>query len=306
MPCATLLSKFIEKAINKYGNKYDYSQVNYVNNRTKVDIVCPSHGIFQQRPDNHLYSNGCPKCRKNSLGERNFIKRAIDVHGDKYDYSHVNYANIKSKVTIICPTHGVFEQKADSHISGHGCNKCKYDDMRLTLSEFISNSNHKHDFKYDYTKVKLTTVNEKVTIICDKHGEFEQRASNHLNGNGCPSCTRSLGEEYISSHLDTMGITYTTQHTFSDCRHRRLLPFDFYLPNHNMVIEYHGQQHYEFVKFFHRTYDHFELRVLRDNIKQQYCENNGIRYIQIKYTDYESIDSILNEELNTPLNRIVK
>ena len=139
-----VVNDFISKAKQIHGDKYDYSQVDYVNSRTKVKIVCPEHGVFEQLPSSHLQGNGCPQCAKiwseghkqnlqissrksRGMTTEEWIKRARSVHGDKYDYSQIVYVNQRTKVKIICPIHGVFEQQADSHIRGCGCRLCGFE-----------------------------------------------------------------------------------------------------------------------------------------------------------------------------------
>ena len=100
---------FISKAIAVHGEKYDYSKVEYVNTLTKVTIICPIHGVFEQRPKVHLGGCGCPYCGSSSRTTETFIKAARRVHGDKYDYSKVKYINSYTEVTIICPNHGEFK-----------------------------------------------------------------------------------------------------------------------------------------------------------------------------------------------------
>jgi len=120
--------QFIEKAKAIHSDKYDYSLVEYKNNRTKVKIICHEHGIFEQRSDSHLRGQGCSKCKgggKKKLTTEEFIKKAKNIHGDKYDYSLVEYKNNKTKVKIICPIHDVFEQRPGSHLKGCDCPKCK-------------------------------------------------------------------------------------------------------------------------------------------------------------------------------------
>ena len=101
--------EFIQKAQAVHGDKYDYSKVNYVNYRTRVLIICPKHGEFLQRPDIHLQGKGCTKCGRERIGiassksKEQFLQEARKVHGDKYDYSKVDYVNYQTKVTIICP-----------------------------------------------------------------------------------------------------------------------------------------------------------------------------------------------------------
>jgi rubrerythrin len=116
---------FIRSARKVHGDKYDYSKVVYKNNKTDVCIICPIHGEFYQTPNSHLKGRGCPICggTKKSTKE-DFIIKAKQVHGDKYDYSKVVYVNNQIKVCIICPIHGEFYQTPKNHLSGQGCPKC--------------------------------------------------------------------------------------------------------------------------------------------------------------------------------------
>ena len=118
--------EFIEKARKVHGDKYDYSKVEYINNKTKVCIICPEHGEFWQTPNCHLSGDGCAKCsKKHKYTTEEWIEEAKKVHGNKYDYSKVNYINSQTKVCIICPEHGEFWQKPDGHLLGQGCPICR-------------------------------------------------------------------------------------------------------------------------------------------------------------------------------------
>jgi hypothetical protein len=118
---------FLSNAKNKHGERYDYSLVEYVNNRTKVKIICPEHGIFEQKPNDHLYY-GCGKCGgTKKLTTDEFIVKAKILHGERYNYSLVEYKTAHLKVKIICPEHGIFEQKPNNHLMGKGCKKCGID-----------------------------------------------------------------------------------------------------------------------------------------------------------------------------------
>ena len=112
------------------------------------------------------------------------------MHGNKYDYSKVDYKNNKTKICIICPVHGEFWQTPNSHLSGRGCPKCG-GSKKLTKEEFILRSNSKHNNFYNYDKVIYTNVDTKVTIICPNHGDFMQTPSMHMQGQGCPECRRN-------------------------------------------------------------------------------------------------------------------
>ena len=115
---------FINQAKNIHGNKYDYSKVNYINSSTKVCVICPEHGEFNILPQNHLLGQGCPKCAGKHLSTKEIINKFKNVHGNKYDYSKVEYSKMHEKVLIICPEHGEFWQTPSKHISGQGCPKC--------------------------------------------------------------------------------------------------------------------------------------------------------------------------------------
>ena len=179
---------FINKSKEIHGDKYDYSKVEYVNNSIKVCIICPEHGEFWQRPNDHLDGHGCPMCGGvKKLTTEGFIEKSKLIHGDRYDYSKVNYVGNKIKVCIICPIHGEFWQKPNAHLNGQGCPNC-VKNKKLTLESFIEKANEIHNHKYDYSKVEYKNSTTKVCIICPEHGEFWQMPSDHLRGHGCQMC----------------------------------------------------------------------------------------------------------------------
>ena len=183
---------FTKRAKQIHGDKYDYSKVNYVNNKTKVKIICPKHGEFWQHPYNHFAGNGCPKCKAETLGDLRrsnkdeFIEKAKKVHGDAYNYDKVNYIKSSEKVCIICPEHGEFWQRPGDHLSGKGCPKCI--GRNKTTEEFIEQAKKVHGGRYSYNKVEYNGACVKVCIICPEHGEFWQTPDSHLRGSGCPKC----------------------------------------------------------------------------------------------------------------------
>lgn len=116
---------FVEQAKEIHGELYDYSLVKYIKAHEVVSIICDVHGRFEQKPAYHLQGQGCPKCGGTKrLTRDEFIQKAIEIHGDKYDYSQVKYINGITKIKIICPRHGIFEQAAQDHLGGHGCQLC--------------------------------------------------------------------------------------------------------------------------------------------------------------------------------------
>ena len=133
---------FIAEAQKVHGDRYDYSEVEYVNTHVPVKIRCQQCGaFFLQEPSSHLAGHGCPKCNKKQthrkIGLEEFIARARAVHGDKYDYSMSRYVDMRSNVEIVCPIHGPFNQRAQSHILGHGCPLCKSDKQKERMKAVV-------------------------------------------------------------------------------------------------------------------------------------------------------------------------
>ena len=185
--------EFVERARAAHGNRYDYSEVEYVKSSEKVAIHCPEHGRFWQLPNAHLVGKGCKPCAdklrglNRRLSTEEFIENAKAVHGDKYDYSKVRYVGATTNVTIICREHGEFPQRPANHTTGYGCPECG-GNKPVTLENFVERANKVHDGRYDYSRVELQNVENRVEIICPDHGSFSQRPMSHLKGFGCDRC----------------------------------------------------------------------------------------------------------------------
>lgn len=290
---------FIKKSNETHGHRYDYSLVEYVNNRTKVKILCQQHGSFLQTPDHHMRGFGCSKCsNKKRLTTEEFIDKSKIIHEDKYDYSLVNYVNSRTKVKIVCPTHGLFEKNSDSHIiQKQGCPECskieRFNKKRMTKEIFIHKSRKIHGDKYIYDNVIYGENNKtKINIICPKHGIFNTKPNNHLMGYGCPTCSSSKGELVVLNYLSDNNILNIRQHVFYNCKDKRQLRFDFYLPKYNMCLEYDGEQHFKPLTFFGGETGLID-RKIKDKIKNEFCLKHNIKLIRIKYDD--NILEILNK-----------
>ena len=188
--------EFIERARKVHGDKYDYSKVEYINNRTPITIICPKHGEFQQPPDGHLQGQGCKRCYYERLSAskllttEEFIKRAKEIHGDRYIYDVTEYKGMKEDVYIRCPIHGVFKQNANNHLHGEGCSKCNpntksklEDEIKRILSnveyiqqkEFKFLNNGKGKLKIDFYLPQYS-----IAIECQGRQHFEP--VKHFNG----------------------------------------------------------------------------------------------------------------------------
>ena len=298
--------QFIQECINVHGNKYIYDNVVYLSNKKNVEIVCPKHGSFLQIPKSHLSGSNCPKCSnninvdiRNSINKISFYQKVKLKHGEKYNYDKVEFINMNTHIIVTCPTHGDFSVKPSGHLN-YGCKKCYYDiigiNKRKSQNDFISDATKKHNSFYDYSLVDYISNRKKVIISCPIHGHFKQCPANHLIGQGCPVCKKSRGETSIESFLIDNHIEYTSQYKFYDCRNINPLPFDFYLPNYNICIEYDGKQH--FVDNDRRSIFFSTDTIINDEIKNNYCLNNNIILIRIPYTKYNNIEKILYEKMN--------
>lgn len=284
---ALSLEEFIVKATKVHNNIYNYSQVNYKNNRTKIDIICSEHGMFEQSPGGHLMGQGCPTCNVGNIKISEVRRRIKNTHGDRYTYDFSSYNGVDDKINITCNTHGSFKQRASDHIKGHGCHECS-GSVKLTTEMFIKNSIGTHGDKYDYSLVEYKDNKTKVNIICNKHGGFTQSPNSHSRGAGCPFCKESKGERAVEQILKEKGIRFIRQHKFNDCKDKRCLPFDFYLPDDNMCIEFNGRQHYEPVATFGGEKS-LKGTQRRDKIKEGYCNKNNIPLLAIKYDENISL-----------------
>lgn len=222
-----------------------------------------------------------------------FINKANLIHNIKYNYSKLRYTGANNKIIIGCNIHGYFTQKACDHLFGYGCPKCN--PRYITSEKFIEKAKIIHNDKYDYSLVEYINAKTKVNIICKIHGIFQQRTNDHLKGCGCPHCKKSLGENLIKKFLNEKQILFETEKKFDKCKGiKRLLPFDFYLPNKNILIEYDGQQHFNIINYWGGKCK-FEEQLKTDKIKNEFALSNGIKLIRISYCEINNINKILEE-----------
>lgn len=187
----------ISKFRAKFGDKYDYSRVNYVSRSAKLEVVCPKHGSIFRNFSTFL-RGGCTKCAKEERDNEKSIRitqKLIADHkkryGDFYDYSKTVFVNNNTYMTVICPIHGEFKQ-LPSNFTRYGCSKCGMERQIKartgTKEDFIARSTKIHNGYYDYSKVEYVNAKTDVTIICPVHGPFKQTPDIHVHGGGCKRC----------------------------------------------------------------------------------------------------------------------
>lgn len=299
--------RFINESTLIHNGFYDYSKSVYVSAKEFVIIICPVHGEFSQRAHSHAKGKGCKKCsieyvtRLNLISKKEVKKRFSDAHGDNFKYNWSSYVDTRTNMEMFCKKHGSFNQKPCLHYNGHGCNKCssirggllRALDLSKVKKRFLKI--HLTDYKYNWDSYVNFTV--PMEIICKKHGSFFQKPQNHYKGCGCPGCSNSKGENKVRRYLKKNNIEFICEKRFYNCRNIISLPFDFYLPDFDALIEYQGEQHYEPVNHFGGEKG-FEKRKKRDKIKKDFAMNNGFIFIEIPYWDFKNIEPILTTELN--------
>ena len=278
--------EFIKKCKEMWGDKYDYSLTKYKNANNKIKVIYDGI-VYEQCAQSHI-SGMAPEIHMN---HNSFIKYAKDKWGDKYDYSLVVYEHCKNKVKIKYNGY-IYEQTPEQHL------KCAPENIRLsvkkTTEQFIIEANQVHDNKYSYEKTNYIKNHIKVTITCPIHGDFDQNPLSHVQGCGCPNCNESHGEKEISIFLKSKKINFVRQKKFKNCRNVFELPFDFYIPSMGICIEFDGIQHFQPLDYFGGI-NTFEKLKINDEIKNNFCEDNYINLIRIKYNEIDKIEYILSK-----------
>lgn len=305
------LEHFLERAKQMHGDKYTYEKVIYKGVRKNVTVTCLIHGDFDILPSNLYKGSGCKYCT-NQYTTESFIMAAQKIHGDIYDYSRVKYINSYTEVIIICKIHGEFSKDPSLHLRGQGCKFCSY---KYTTASFIEAAIKIHGDKYQYSKVIYNRLQDKVIIVCSKHGDFAQKAADHLQGHGCPLCRSSRGEAKIIQWLLSKNIHFIPQfkinksiwdpdnpylHGYEGCFEICNLRFDFYLPDYDILIEYDGEQHEKPIMHFGGM-DKFVKGQYNDNVKDEFC-NNNITFLRIPYHNFKQIEKILEQCIYSSIN----
>jgi len=204
---------FKNKALKVHNEFYSYDKIDYLNVKTKIIITCPKHGDFLQNPSTHLRGSLCPKCAKEkfvktiSKTTEWFIKKSMKIHNSFYIYDKTLYVKTSGKVIITCPEHGDFTQVAQSHLNGRGCPECGRLKHTTDMKIFIINAMELHGDRYNYDKSTYYNCKTDMIITCSAHGDFNQKPSKHLSGQGCPKC--GLSKRAASRTKDIY--TFTTQ-----------------------------------------------------------------------------------------------
>ncbi|WP_291631387.1 hypothetical protein [Clostridium sp.] len=273
----------------------------YKNSKTKIKVRCKKDGYTWEVTPNSLLNNktGCPKCAGNmKLTHEEFISR-INIINPNIEILGT-YIKNNIKIKCKCKIDGYIWYTTPSNLlREQGCPKCgiksqvekrtkTHEQFIQELQEINPNIEILGEYVNNHTKIKYR---------CKIDGNIWYAIPHSLlSGQGCPKCNSSKGEKRISEYLNNKNMKYKEQYKFKDCKFKKRLPFDFYIPSLNLCIEYDGGQHYEIVKWFGGL-DGFIDTKIRDTIKTIYCKENNIRLIRIPYWDFDRIEEILDREL---------
>lgn len=296
--------KFDYKFIFEYiqSNGYMLLSNEYINTHSKILIKCNKGHEFEMTFNNFKKGQRCPLCSRinqnrvvknpnNKKHSDEFVKNLVEQRGYKLLEPYVNK---RTKLKLECPNGHYHEIRIDSFQNGSGCKQCMINKMKNDSDLIIKKLK---DMGYNPLSA-YTGVKDKIKFLCVNGHEFETTYDNIMSGyGGCPICKGSSGEQRISNFLIAKEIKFITQYRFDDCKYQHTLPFDFYLPDLNILIEYDGELHYKSIEHFGGI-ERFNEGRIRDDIKTRYSNEHNIRLIRIPYWEKDNIERILENELN--------
>ena len=321
----------LRKQLNEKFPQYTFKDEDYKGWNRTMEFYCTIHNEYFTAAPINLFKEGscrCPFCTlKKKPGKpmslEDFIKKAKEVHGNKYDYSLIkeeDWNGINSYIDIRCPEHDeVFNVAARRHLNGKGkCPECWIEEhgkiYEISPEEIERRGREKHGDKYDYSLItEPHRIHDIVNIICPNHGPFETTLSDHFSWKGCPECSdrESIGEKLTKDVLDSYNISFDDEVYLEGCDYKGHLFFDVYIEKHNICIEYQGAQHYRPIERFGGEKEFQEIQA-RDQTKRDYCKENNIVEIEIPYiyNTFTDIELFLIPQIekatNTKFSKIEK
>lgn len=294
--------EFIAKSKNKHGDIYDYRLSTYVNSASKINIICPKHGVFSQLANAHMQGRGCRKCADEDNHTRfknnsnNVKEKFIKVHGNKYSYDKMDYYNRHTKITITCPYHGDFEQTPGSHVAGRGCPRCNHVNISKrqfkSTADFIKGATKKHGSLYSYANSSYIDSYAKIEIMCNKHGSFFQRPNDHLMGSGCPKCGHQISKAEIEVADFIRSLGFTIQRNSRKIFKNSFKEADIFIPSKNLIIEYDGNiWHSE-----HKNTDKYNVLT-----KTKLANDNGFNCMHIRDDQWLKQKNLIKELIKSRL-----
>lgn len=309
------LRKFLIRAKEIHGDKYDYSQITIEHIRgatSKVLIFCKRCNYqWSSSVNNHINAkSGCPSCAGLLKWDlKKFLEEARKIHGESYDYSQVRDEDIVrnfTKIPVACRKCGYhWLPQLNHHIEGHGCPQCA-GLIKWDLEKFIKTAKSVHGDSYDYSQVSEEDIERrtsKVPIICMTcHHQWLVSIGNHISRkSGCPACKASRGERECQRILEECGLEYEKEVILPELPNKRY-DFAFAYEDHLHLVEIDGIQHFEEIPYFHREERTFKERQGVDLSKTRVALERGASLIRIDYTQIDSIDDHIYQAIKIGTN----
>ena len=288
------MRRYTQKEVEEYYKEYGYELLSiYQNNRTPLTMRCPK-GHVSNTMTFWSFKKGCrcSMCSRKAKLTYEFVKSEFEKEG--YELISDTYVNANTKLVTRCPKNHIWETTYGHFYDGKRCGDC--DKSKKLTYEFV-----KSEFeKEGYELISDTYVNaiSPLIIKCDKgHITNTMSWNNFQRGQRCLVCNQPKGEVEIAKILQNLNVKFIPQHRFDDCKDKYRLPFDFYLPDFNMCIEFDGEQHFAPVEYFGGE-EGFKDRKRKDNLKNKYCKENNVKLIRIPYNNFKDIENILLKNLD--------
>ena len=290
--CSKYTYDEVKKCVESYG--YTLISKEYKNTDSPIQLMCPEGHIWTTTFYRfNKKGNRCIKCAGVARHEYEEVKSYVEARG--WEMLSKEYKNVGTPILLKCPNGHVSEIIFSNFMRGSGCSCCA--------------NNKRHDYEYvkkeiekeGYKLISSEYINgaTKIEMMCDEGHVFQMRWNNFQQGQRCPICQKpSKGEQRVEEILNKYSIPFETQYRYDDCRDVKPLPFDFYLPQYNLIIEFDGEQHFDIKHCFGNNDDDFWTTIIHDAIKNQYCEDNNINILRIPYWEIDNIEELIKNKLN--------
>lgn len=300
----TPFEDYVKRAHAAHGGKYTYRKINWDSYPTTITYDCPEHGERTQGLNNHVMGAECLLCSHKTTGIsgrltfEDIVTKAKKVHGDTYQYIESYFEGGATRIKYSCNKHGEINQLAAAHIRGNGCKACAFAaqgvSRRDTLESAIQKAEAKHGKLYDYKELSYSEGYAILSYECAKHGMQKQRASEHIYGYGCPSCTSRISKPLLEmkEFLENLGTKTRLEHRFSGSRKF----FDLALHDTKVVLEYNGN-YWHSSEWIHSS-KHLE--------KSRIAESNGYRCIHIRSDEWANKRTAVEYLLKSAAGRVTE
>lgn len=312
---------FIREATYVHNGYFSYEKCGFKNVSSMVNVICPIHGIFEVKANNHLNGANCKKCsqegithkitlreKKNKstkkLSLEDFKERLFEKWGNRYVCTENSvYRKTNLPIEILCKEHGPFQITPNHILSGRGCPICGKNKTN-TKEQIIERIKKAQPFSdYDFSMVTYRGIHNPITIKCNKCGMVFSNSPGNLimKKNGCPGCGLTLMEKEIEHMLIKNNIKFEIQKKFDWLIYKDKLRLDFYLPDYNAAIECQGAQHFVDIYFNGQDSSLLENKE-RDKVKYNLCKEHNIKiyyyanyHMDFPYYVYENKETMLND-----------